>query len=1231
MKLNLEYYKSSEENKITTSEKDIINKFFNMNENIKVESLLNEDSTFEEIKAISDTRNNIISFYPINKEETVLEINAGFGEITGEFCNKAKRIVAIESKKEKAECIEKRYNNFDNLEIYAGDYEDIKIDEKFDYVAYINEGIETKENIEELLKKMKSNLKTNGKMLLISNNKFGIKYWAGQKENEQELSYNTITGKKNITDVKEIQKYLEKLNLKTRFFYPIPDYVFTNAIYTDEFLPNVEQINSRDWELFDFNTNDIKFSEKAVLKEIIKKEKELFKFFANSVLIIASEEDIKTDIKTDIKSVTYGFFRKPEYRIKTIIKNKEVVKKAKTELSNKHVREIQDNIKILEMNGIKTVDRCEKDFIISKYVDNKKTLDEIIIELFLKKEKEKAYKLIEDFKNKVLLKLDLSQNIDNNIFTKYDIKCDFKIDELTFIKDGLYDLIFQNCFFIENDYYVYDQEWKENNVPIEFILYRGIINLPEINGIITHKEILEKLNLVKYIETFNKVENIIQSKIKDKMLWNIHIQCTNSILNKINQETQLKLKNKEILNKEQQIIKKEDKILELENKVKKKDEHIQNLENQINIISTSCSWKLTKPLRFLSWLLNPFSGASFIDRIMPPGGKRRIKYDEKLTKKLWEKKINGYRASTDEEGVEYWKGIEHRERLKKERDEERLEKGQFFSDYEYWMRENDPTIEELELQRKHKFKKRPKISIVIPLYNTPEDLFRELLFNMYRQTYKNWELCLADGSNQKLDYIEKMCKDSRINYKYLGENKGISGNSNEGLKMVTGDYVALLDHDDLLMPNALYEIVKVINEKTNIRFIYTDEDKITTIDEPRFDPHFKPDFAPDYLNGNNYICHFSVFKKELMDKLNGFRDEYNGAQDMDIILRMTELVQPKDIYHIPKILYHWRICETSTAGNPETKLYAYESGKKAVQDHINRLGRKGIVERDEKMYGIYKIKYDIISNPKVNILIPNKNNVKDIKECIDSILQKTTYKNYEIDVIDDNSENLETQNYYKEIEKNKKIRVIKYTKENSSYSKLINFGVSQTKGEYILQLSNTSKIITDDWIEKTLGYAQREDVGAVASKIFDENDNILYAGIIVGGKEGKIYLNQGLNNKKYGYFAKECHIQNFSCVALNTMICKRNDFEKAGGLDEKLIGYEDVDFCLKLREKGLLNVYMPYSKVYDSNIENYKIKNKDIVIELKEKWKNIYEKGDMYYNPNLSLEKNRYNIRKEKI
>lgn len=1240
MKVNLEYYKSSEENQITLSEKNIINKFFNNNENDNLESLLDENSTFEEIKAISDIRNNIISFYPIKKEETVLEINAGFGEITGEFCKKAKKVVSIETKKEKAECIEKRYKNYENLEVYAGRYEDVEITEKFDYVTYINEGIEASSSIKELLKKMKSNLKSNGKLIIIANNKFGIKYWAGQKENELDLSYNTITGKKYITDINEIQSYLEKLGLKTKFYYPMPDYVFTNAIYTDEFLPNEEQVNSRDWEIFNSNINDVKFSEKAVLKELVKKKKDLFKLFTNSILIVASEKESKDDIR----AVTYGFFRKPEYRIKTTIKNSEVIKKSKSDFSNNHINQIQKNIKILEKNGIKTVDRCEKDYIVSKYVDNGKTLDSIILELFLNKEKKEAYKLINDFKNQVLLKLEKSENINNTVFTKYDVKCK-SINKLTFVKDGLYDLIFQNCFVIGKDYYVYDQEWIEENIPIEFILYRGIINLPEINGVITHKEILERFELIEYMQDFDNLEIAIQSKIKDNIIWNLHINSNDSILNKVQHEKVIEQKNQEILSKDQEILSrdkkisekeqeianKEEKVYQLKKVVKNKDEHIQNLEKQLNIISKSISWKLTKPLRFLSWLLNPFNGASFIDRIMPPGGKRRIKYDEKLAKKLWEEKINGYRASTDEDGVEYWKGIEHRERLKKERDEERLERGQFFSNYEYWMRANDPTSEELEIQKKHKFKKRPKISIVIPLYNTPEDLFRELLFNMYRQTYKNWELCLADGSNKKLDYIEKMCKDSRIHYKFLGQNKGISGNSNEGLKMVTGDYVALLDHDDLLMQNALYEIVKVINERPNVRFIYTDEDKMKTIDEPRFDPHFKPDFAPDYLNGNNYICHFSVFKKELMDKLGGFRDEYNGAQDMDIILRVTELVEPKDIYHIPKILYHWRICETSTAGNPETKLYAYESGKKAVQDHINRLGRKGIAERDEKMYGIYKIKYDIISNPKVNILIPNKNNVENIKECIDSIIEKTTYKNYEIDIIDDCSDDLETINYYKEIEKNEKIKIVKYNKENSNYSKLINYGVSQTDGEYILQLTNTSTIITEDWIEKTLGYAQREDVGAVASKIFDKDDNILYAGIIVGGSKGKLYVNQGLNKEKYGYFAKECHIQNFSCVTLNTLICKRSDFEKIGGLDEELIGYEDVDFCLKLRQKGLLNVYMPYSQIYDSNKENYKIKNEENVPKLKEKWNDIYENGDIYYNPNLSLETNKYDIRKEKV
>ena len=1226
MKLNLDYYKESEENKLTESEEQIICKFFK-EENINLDEVLNNDSSFDEIKVASDNRKNIISFYPINSEETVLEIGANFGEITGELCKKAKKVVAVEAKKEKAEAITKRYNDIQNLEVFAGEFKNIKFEEKFDYVVLMGVLEDSKENIEKIIKQVKLNLKIDGKLLIAINNKFGIKYWAGVKREESEKAYNTIIGNTDITELAEIQKILRENSFQTKVYYPMPDYTFTNAIYTDEFLPDVEHVSARDYVYFDEKINDVKFSERDALKEILKNNKDIFKFLANSYFIVAN----KTKENIGIKAVTYGLLRKPEYRIKTIIKEKEVVKTANNEKANSHIERIKENIEILEKANVKTLDRYENNSIVSKFVENGLTLDKCIINLLKDNKKEEALNKIEDFKNEVLLKFETPKNLNNNVFAKYNIKYNAKeLKELHFIKCGLIDLIFQNCFIIKNDFYVYDQEWMEPCTPIEYILYRAIIYLPELKDYIKIEDVFEKFNITKYIEIFEELDKKMQLNLRDEIFWNMHVKSINSILENNRKDAEKEAEEIKIKQLEKIVFDKEVHIRNLESKIISCNSEIENYANQLRVISNSLSWKITKPFRYLSWMLNPKSNAKLIDRILPPGSRKRIKYDEKLAKKLWEEKIEGYRKATDEAGVEYWKGIEHRERLKLERDVEREAKGEF-SDYEYWMKENDPTTEELELQKKHKFKRKPKISIVIPLYNTPEDLFRELLFNMYRQTYTNWELCLADGSNSRLEYIESMCKDSRIHYKFLGENKGISGNSNEGLKMVTGDYVALLDHDDLLMPNALYEIVKVINENPNVRFIYTDEDKMTTIDLPRFDAHFKPDFSPDYLNGNNYICHFSVFKKEVMDKLEGFRDEYNGAQDMDIILRTTEIVKPEEIYHIPKILYHWRICETSTAGNPETKLYAYESGKKAVQDHINRLGLKGIVERDENMYGIYRVKYEIIGNPKVNILIPNKNNVENLKKCIESIIQKTKYKNYEIDIIDDNSNISEVQNYYNELEKNKNIKILKYKQEKSNYAKLINYGVKNTKGQFIIQLNNTSTIITEDWVETLIGYAQRKDIGVVSGKVFAEDDTILHSGIIVAGENGEIKLNKGLEKDRFGYFAKECHVQNYSAVGTNTMICKRENFEKVNGLNENLSNFEEVDFCLSLRKLGLLNVYMPYVQVYDSLEENENEKHDEDLKFIKDKWSEIYVKGDKYYNPNFRIDSDNFKLKKEKV
>ena len=403
--------------------------------------------------------------------------------------------------------------------------------------------------------------------------------------------------------------------------------------------------------------------------------------------------------------------------------------------------------------------------------------------------------------------------------------------------------------------------------------------------------------------------------------------------------------------------------------------------------------KVKKIIKFIWWVINPFNGASFIDRIMPPGGKRRIKYDKKQTEKKYQKKVENYFKLTDKKTAEFWKGIDHRKYLKYEKDLEKAKKDKL-TDYEKWVIANNKTDKEIEAQSKKIFRKRPKISIAIPLYNTDTDFFRELLYTVHCQTYSNWELCLADGSPKELTEIKKMVeKDKRIKYKFLAENKGISGNTNEALKMATGKYISLLDHDDMLSIDALYEVVKVINENKNVDFIYSDEDKFHFLDEPRYEPHFKPDYAPDTLRSNNYICHYSIFKKELLDKIGGFKSEFDGAQDYDLILRATE--KAKKIVHIPKVLYHWRVHKGSTALQIEVKPYAINAGRMAIEEHLERLNLKGKVTNG-KNSGTYLVEYDVKENPKVSILIDATSKYSNLEEVIGNILNNVGYENFKI-------------------------------------------------------------------------------------------------------------------------------------------------------------------------------------------------------------------------------------------
>lgn len=564
---------------------------------------------------------------------------------------------------------------------------------------------------------------------------------------------------------------------------------------------------------------------------------------------------------------------------------------------------------------------------------------------------------------------------------------------------------------------------------------------------------------------------------------------------------------------------------------------------------------------------------------------------------------------------------------------ERFEKEEV--DYNEWCKNDILTDEERKAQRERIWEYPPLISVVVPIYKTPEVFLRQMIESVTAQTYPHWQLCIADGSGDTAEtkrIVDSYLSDKRIKYKILAENLGIADNTNAAMELADGDYIALFDHDDLLSENALYEVADRIC-KTGAEIVYTDEDKVTSDLSERYQPNFKPDFNLDLLRSNNYICHLLVVKKTLVQEVGGQKKEFDGAQDHEFLFRCVE--KAKGIEHIPKVLYHWRVHKASTADNPLSKKYAYDAGKRAVTEHIRRCGEEAEVT-DTLFPGFYRAKYQVTGEPLVSIIIPNKDEKETLKKCLDSIKEKSTYRNYEIIIVENNSTGQEIFDYYKEIDGRDGIRVV-YWKSGFNYSALNNFGFTFAKGDYILCLNNDVTVITPDWLERMIGQCQRKEVGIVGVKLYYPDDTIQHAGVIIGigGVAGAMFV--GMARERSGYLRKAILQQDLNAVTAACMMVDRKAWEGAGGFNEDLaVAFNDIDFCLKVRREGYLVVYEPNVELYhyESKSRGYEDtpeKQKRFLSEInymKAHWSEILTKGDPYYNENFSLNTCNYTLRK---
>jgi len=544
-------------------------------------------------------------------------------------------------------------------------------------------------------------------------------------------------------------------------------------------------------------------------------------------------------------------------------------------------------------------------------------------------------------------------------------------------------------------------------------------------------------------------------------------------------------------------------------------------------------------------------------------------------------------------------------------------------EYRQWYERNEPTTSEIEKQRQVRFNPAPVISVVVPVYNPPAEYLTAMIDSVTGQTYPHWELCLADAS--PAPHVRSILEaaaaaDPRVKVRFLTANLGIVGNSNAAIELANGEFVALLDHDDTLAPFALAEMALAIGQNPQADLLYSDEDKLDA-NGKRVLPYFKPGWSPDTLRTHNYICHLAVLRRTLVDKIGGFRAGYDGSQDHDLLLRAGE--QARQVVHIPKILYHWRMHANSTAANPDSKTYAYEAGRRAVEDHIRRVGMPGEVHHGVTV-GYYRPVYHLRTQPLISVIVPNRDQPELLRGCVEA-LTASGYANFELLIVENGSTDPATFALYQELTKLPNVQLLTWDRP-FNYSAVNNFAAARANGELLLFLNNDVKRISTEWLEAMARIAIQPGVGAVGAKLYYADDTIQHAGVALGlgGVAGHMHLHFPRSAK--GHMCRLQYTQNVTAVTAACLLTPRAAFHAVGGFDEGFaLAYNDVDLCLKLIAEGYRIVWTPDAELYhlesktrgsDQDADKIERLQREAAL-FRQKWSAELARGDCYYSPHF--------------